>query len=72
MRSGGTPIVWASSAWCDEVAVLAVHRHEPLRLDDRQEGLDLLLLGVAGGVHVLDAGVHDLGAEADEAVDHLA
>ena len=54
-----------------EVAVLAVHRHEPLRLDDRQEGLELLLLGVAGGVHVLEAGVDDLGAEAHEPVDHL-
>ena len=54
------------------MAVLAVHRHEPLRLDDREERLDLLLLGVAGGVHVLDAGVHDLDAEAHEAVDHLA
>ena len=55
-----------------EVAVLAVHRHEPLRLHDREERLDLLLLGVAGGVDVLDAGVHDLGAEAHEPVDHLA
>ena len=39
---------------------------------DRQDGLELLLLGVAGGVHVGDAGVHDLGAEADQPVDDLA
>ena len=31
--------------------------HEPLGLGDRQVGLDLVGLGVAGGVHVGDAGV---------------
>ena len=46
-------------------------RHEPLRLHDRQEGLELLLLGVAGGVDVLQPRVDDLGAEADETVDDL-
>ena len=32
-------------------------------LGDRQERLELVGLGVAGGVHVGDPGVHDLGAE---------
>ena len=36
--------------------VLAVHRHEVLGAHDGEQGLDLLLLGVTGGVHVVDAG----------------
>ncbi len=55
----------------DHVLVLAVHRDEPLGLGDRVVGLELVGLGVAGGVDVLQAGVHDLHAEAHEAVDHL-
>ena len=52
------------------VAELAVHRHEPLGVGDRQVRLDLVGLGVAGGVHVHDPGVHDLGAGLEEAVHH--
>ncbi len=48
-----------------QVAVLAVHGHEPLRLGQRVEQLELLGLGVAGGVHVGEARVDDLGAVAD-------
>ena len=62
--SAGTPIWPAELGVGDEVAVLAVHRDEPLGPGDREERLQLLLLGVAGGVDVVDAGVHDLGAEA--------
>ena len=69
--SSGTPICRAEPGVGDQVAVLAVHRHEPLRLGDREERLELLLLGVTRGVHVLDAAVHDLDADADEAVDDL-
>ena len=44
------------------VSVFAVDRHEPFRLDDRQVGLQLVGLRVAGRVHVSDAGVDHLRA----------
>ena len=55
-----------------QVAELAVHRDEVLGLGDRQQRLELALHGVAGDVHVGQAGVHDLGAQAVQPVDDLA
>ncbi len=55
----------------DHVAVLAVHRDEPLGPGDREVHLEVLGLGVAGGVDVGDARVHDLRAGPDQAVDDL-
>ena len=54
-----------------QVPELAVHRDEQLGLRDRHQHLQLFGLGVAGGVHVGDAGVHDLGPDPEQAVDHL-
>ena len=53
----------------DHVPVLAVDRDVPLGVDDRQVGLDLVGLGVAGGMHVEDAGVHHFGTDAQQPVD---
>ena len=53
----------------DEMAILAVDRHVVVGPHDRQVGLDLVGLGVPGGVDVDDAGVDDLGAGAQQAVD---
>ena len=71
-RSPGTPIDAASRAcrvrW----------RYSPWTgvnhagVGDRQQRLELLLLGVAGHVHVGDARVHDLGAQPEQPVDHPA
>ena len=52
-----------------QVAVLAVHRHEPLGLRRVSRSLQLFGLGVARDVHVGDAGVDHLGAGAEQAVD---
>ena len=57
------PSAAPSLAWATRWRYSPWIGHEPLGLGDRQERLELLGLGVAGGVHVGDAGVHDLGAE---------
>src|SRR5439155_849219 len=47
-----------------ELAVLAVHRNEDARLDERQHQLQLFFAAVSRDVHVLDAFVDDVGAAA--------
>ena len=64
--SGGPSAAWATM-WRYSPCTGTNHSGRAIE----RKRLELLLLGVAGGVHVLDAGVHDLGAEADQPVDHL-
>ena len=47
----------ASRACCDEMAVLAVHRHEVARPHELQHQLQLLLAGVARDVHARRCGL---------------
>ena len=47
-----------------QLPVLAVHRHEETRPDQRDHELELLLAAVPGDVHVLEPFVHDLGTRA--------
>ena len=52
------------------MAILAVHRNEPLGLHDGQVGLQFVGLGVTGGVYVGDSRVHHFGAGSQQTVDH--
>src|SRR4030095_4648375 len=56
----------------EEVAVLAVHRHEVPRPSEAQHQLEILLAGVPGDVDEGVVLVEDLGAAAVERVDHTA
>ena len=53
-----------------EVAVLAVHGHEPLGFEQAEQELQLLLRRVPRNVHRRRAIVHDFGAGAMQRVDH--
>ena len=53
----------------DEVAVLAVHRHEELRLDEGVDDLELFPRRVTADVDVVGAVVHDASAEPEEVID---
>ncbi len=54
----------------DEVAPLAVHRQHVAGLDEVVAVHELAGAGVPGDVHLRVALVHDVGAPADQAVDH--
>ena len=54
----------------DEMAELAVDRDVPLGPGDREVGLQLVGLGVPGGVDVLDTGVDHFGARPQQTVHH--
>ena len=51
-----------------EMRVLAVDRHEPFGVGRADQGRQLVLLGVAAGVHFEKAAVHDVGPELREPV----
>ena len=53
-----------------EMPVLTVHRHEPLRLEQVEQELQLFLRRMTRDVHRRRAIVHDLGARSVERIDH--